>query len=193
MHFYNIWLIFVLAGLLKGERNLNSLRERVYLIENIFRNDVDDIRQMITTESNERKTFMDTVNVFMLYVNETFLSDSHALKSLPSKDGDFDEIARLQLMSLRTAFSSLKKLSNESKSTISHLLKDVASVQTALIDIKTTLSRVDDTCTKVYTSLCSCDGWRKWNQHCFQLFDVLKYWFDAQAYCQSFNGHLAII
>ena len=195
MQFYKVWICFFLVGLLDGERKLNSLRERVYLIEDLFRNDIDDIRQMIETESVERKTFMDIVNAFMLHVNETILTDStsSALQSATSPDEGFQEIAQLQIVSLRTAFSSLKKLSNESSTILDNLVKDLISIKTALTNIENVLSRVDDTCTTVYTSLCSCDGWWKWNQHCFQSVDVMKKWADAQAHCQSLNGHLASI
>lgn len=163
-------------------------------MENLFRNDINDIRQIIQAETDERKSFMDTVTAFMLFVNGTLLSDSHVSRSdEPSKHEEFHENARLLLMTLRTAFSSLKKVSKSSNETMENLKEDIKYVKTSLVDIEQTLSRVDDTCAKLFMSVCSCDGWLKKNNRCFQDFDFQKSWYDAEAHCRNFNGHLAII
>ena len=80
-------------------------------MENLFRNDINDIRQIIQAKTDERKSFMDTVTAFVLFVNGTLLSDSYVSRTdEPSKHEEFHENARLQLMTLRTEFSSFKEI-----------------------------------------------------------------------------------
>ena len=102
-----------------------NLRHRMYLIESLFRNDIENIRQFIQKETEERKEFMESVDAFMKLANNTLLTDSRSSGQLHE---ELLETAELQTLILRHGVASLKNIYKNTNKTIEQILAQMKSL-----------------------------------------------------------------
>ena len=181
-------LVFV-AYTAQAHRRTDNLRQRMHLMENILRDDINVVRETLNTETEEREAFEKSVTAFIELINNTLLQNN---LNIGDNTVTFYDL-HFRVLRLQTGFSSIKKVSKFTSKTVDHILEEIESLSDSISDMKGTLSRIDETCSMVYTSLCSCQGWKKKHLQCYQIFNETKSWLDARDYCQSLNGHLAVI
>ena len=174
---------------------VDDLRNRMYHMENIFRDDIDVIREKVTAEIKERETFVESFTDFMKFVNDTLVIQSPGQAGGETlHDSVLLDNIQAKMTSLGVAFTTLKKISIGLNHTVEHLISNMQSYSVSVSDIKSTLSRVNETCTAVYTQLCSCKGGVKKGEQCYLKLSHRLKWSQAQTFCQSvFDGHLAVI
>ena len=67
-------LLVVIYINVKGQRHSDKLRERMYHMESLLRDDIGVLRELLKTETEERRAFQRYVDEFMEHTNSSTLS-----------------------------------------------------------------------------------------------------------------------
>ena len=69
-------LLVVIYINVQGQTNSEKLRERMYHMESLLRDDIGVLRELLKTETEERRAFQRYVDEFMEHTDSTLSKDS---------------------------------------------------------------------------------------------------------------------